>query len=93
MSDREHSAGAFLEGIFIGAVLGGVLGVLFAPQSGDKTRKWLKDVKEEHQDIIDEALGNGENLINSAKQSIEDKITKISKLLEAKPEEKVKKTK
>lgn len=93
MSDREGGAGAFIEGIFIGAVLGAVLGVLFAPQPGEKTRKWLKTVKEENQDIIDEAIGNGENLINSARKSIEDKIQKLSKVLETKPDEKDKKTK
>ncbi len=97
MSRERRGTGAFLEGIFIGAVLGGVLGVLFAPQPGEKTRKWLKDIKDENKDIIDEAIGNSESLINSAKQSIEDKIKKISKLVEskidAKPEEKIKKEK
>ncbi|MDR1997745.1 MAG: YtxH domain-containing protein [Candidatus Margulisbacteria bacterium] len=83
MSDRyQHNPGAFLEGIFIGAVLGGVLGVLFAPQPGEKTRKWLRDIKDENQDVLDGAVASGENLINSAKQSIEDKIKKISKLVE-----------
>ncbi|MDR2431334.1 MAG: YtxH domain-containing protein [Candidatus Margulisbacteria bacterium] len=88
MSYRER--GVFWEGIFVGAVLGAVLGVLFAPQSGEKTRKWLKDIKDENQDIIDDAVTSGENLINSAKQSIEDKIKKISKLVETKDETKKK---
>ena len=92
MSDREHSAGAFLEGIFIGAVLGGVLGVLFAPQAGDKTRKWLRDIKEENQDIIDDSVKNVENLVSSTRQVIEDKIRKIEEKL-GKKDEKNKKDK
>ncbi|GBR76353.1 protein YtxH-like superfamily [Candidatus Termititenax persephonae] len=88
MRDKEYGHGgmAFLEGILIGAVLGGVLGVLFAPQSGEKTRRWLKDVKAENQDIIDDGVKNVENLVSSAKQVIEDKIRKIEEKLGRKDE-------
>ncbi|MDR1323161.1 MAG: YtxH domain-containing protein [Candidatus Margulisbacteria bacterium] len=84
MRDKEYGGGAFLEGILLGAVLGGVLGVLFAPQSGVKTRQWLKEVKEDNQDIIDDGVKNVENLVTSAKQIIDDKIRKIEEKLSKK---------
>lgn len=91
MSDREDRAGiGFLEGLFLGVVLGGVLGVLFAPQSGDKSRAWLKKLKEDNQDIIDEAVVNSENLVQTAKQSIEDGFQNISKLIDDKLKKKEK---
>jgi gas vesicle protein len=88
MRDREYGGGVFLEGLLIGAVLGGVLGVLFAPQSGVKTRQWLKEVKEDNQDIIDEGVKNVENLVTSAKQVIDDKIRKIEEKLSKKDDKK-----
>jgi gas vesicle protein len=84
MRDKEYGGGIFLEGLLLGAVLGGVLGVLFAPQSGEKTRQWLKEVKEDNQDIIDDGVKNVENLVTSAKQVIDDKIRKIEEKLNRK---------
>lgn len=43
MSDRESGVGSFLGGIALGAVLGVVIGLLFAPQSGEETRELLKN--------------------------------------------------
>lgn len=37
-----EGSGKFIAGVFIGAVFGAVAGLLFAPQSGEKTRKVIK---------------------------------------------------
>ncbi len=40
MNDRD--TGSFLSGLLVGAVVGVVLGLLFAPQSGKETRELVK---------------------------------------------------
>lgn len=42
MSDKD-TFGAFAIGLFTGALLGGIAALLFAPQSGEETRKLIKD--------------------------------------------------
>ncbi len=44
MSQNERSRGAnFIKGVAVGAAVGTVLGVLFAPKSGKETRKDISD--------------------------------------------------
>ncbi len=81
---REREGSNFLEGLLIGAILGGLLGVLFAPQSGEKSRAWLKKVKDENQDVIDSAVETSENLISSSKSAIKDGFDKIASMIEEK---------
>ncbi|OGF45475.1 MAG: hypothetical protein A2452_10905 [Candidatus Firestonebacteria bacterium RIFOXYC2_FULL_39_67] len=55
-----------------GVVVGGVLGVLFAPQSGKDTRKqikkWTDDAKEKAQESFSELVEKGENLVEKGKE-------------------------
>lgn len=84
MSNNDRGAANFLEGLLLGAVIGGVLGVLFAPQSGERSRAWLKNLKEDNQDIIDSALDTSENIISSSKQAITEGFDKVAKMIESK---------
>lgn len=85
MAERGPKSGAaFIEGLFLGAVIGGALALIFAPQSGKETRDWLKKIKDDNQDIIDEALVSSENAVSSAKKKIEDSFKSVSKLVEGK---------
>ena len=43
MSDRELGVGSFLGGLALGAVVGVVVGLLLAPQSGQETREMIKN--------------------------------------------------
>jgi hypothetical protein len=59
---------AFLAGLTIG--------ILFAPQSGEKTRKRLgkvfKDYKEDAKDYVADAIGTAENKIHRAKKTVQE---------------------
>lgn len=59
---------AFLAGLTIG--------ILFAPQSGEKTRKRLakvfKDYKDDAKDYVADAIGIAENKIHKAKKTVEE---------------------
>jgi gas vesicle protein len=57
-----------------GAIIGGTLGVLFAPESGDETRKKIKDALEKRG-------------INLSKDDLEDLVDEIKSQII--PEEKV----
>ena len=55
MSDH-NGFGAFMVGLVIGALTGGVVALLFAPQSGEKTRILIKDRSIELRDKAQEAV-------------------------------------
>ncbi len=82
----------FVGGLFIGTVIGGTLGLLLAPSSGDETRKKITEGTEEVLgNAYDQAMEYGENLkeqfkdmqeqftdrVNEYKSQIEDKIEEI----------------
>ncbi|HBY09878.1 TPA: hypothetical protein DEP93_02505 [candidate division WWE3 bacterium] len=72
----EHHQGhdnpkSFVKGAFLGALVGAVLGVLFAPESGEKTRKKLKDKSGE---LVEKGL--------EAVEQAADKVEEVKDLVE-----------
>lgn len=55
MSDRDNF-GAFLVGFIVGGLTGAVAALLFAPQSGEDTRKYIKDKSIELYDKASETV-------------------------------------
>jgi gas vesicle protein len=53
----------------IGLGAGAALGVLFAPQSGDDTRGYLKDSA---QGAVDDAVAQGRRAVRKARKSVSD---------------------
>jgi gas vesicle protein len=43
MSDRDGDFGAFLAGFIIGGMVGSIISLLLAPQSGEETRTIIRD--------------------------------------------------
>lgn len=80
----RHDGNSFFEGIIFGGIIGAILGLLYAPQSGEKTRAWLQEVKDEHQDEIDDAVEKSEKVITTTKAAIEDGFNKVSKMIDQK---------
>jgi gas vesicle protein len=72
----------FTEGLFFGAIIGAVVALLFAPQPGDKTRKYLKKLKEDNQDLIDETSDTAEVVISKTLSAIHSGMDKIQEVLE-----------
>ena len=63
---------AFVSGVVLGAAIGGILGVLFAPESGEDTRKKLaKKGKKALKDLKEEA--------NEARKKLEPKIAAVKR--------------
>ena len=71
----KTSAG-FGIGLLIGAVIGGAIALLYAPQSGKKTRKFLKnkaaefvdEVKEEASEVVDEVKEKASGVMDTVKE-------------------------
>jgi len=54
--NKDHAIG-FGVGLLAGAVIGGVVALLYAPQSGKETRKMIKDKTAEVVDTVKERTG------------------------------------
>jgi gas vesicle protein len=81
MSRRDTGSLVFLSGIVLGAVVGGAMGVLFAPATGEETRKKIaKKGKKAWKDVKEEAAELGEKLeptVAEVKEKIGEKISEI----------------
>lgn len=73
MSDNGKTLAALL----IGAAAGAVLGVLFAPEKGKKTRKKILDFTQRKEDDLEGYVEDG---VNYAKRKVEEGKDKASKL-------------
>ena len=59
--------GNFFEGLFTGIILGGILGVIFAPQSGRETRQKLRDLKDEQDPLFQNGKDKTDAMIAKTK--------------------------
>lgn len=87
-SRRKHhpkaylKSGSFSRGFFWGAVIGGILGILFAPDKGENTRKKLKKTAEEYQDKGKKALEKAKIEMESAREKYEEIKIKTEPIIE-----------
>jgi gas vesicle protein len=69
MSDN-NDFGAFVLGFLAGGLAGAVVALLFAPQSGDETRRLIKekaiDLQERASDTMEDALADAERATQEA---------------------------
>ncbi len=80
-SSKLATLKCFLAGLGIGGVVGAILGILYAPQSGKETREAIKDKKDEllhygagFVDKSKEYLNKGKEIISSAGENISTSI-------------------
>jgi gas vesicle protein len=76
MIEKENSHGNFLRGLLTGAILGGLVGILFAPKSGrelrDELRKKGGDAFEEAKEFYSDARGKAKAILEDARRRAEE---------------------
>lgn len=75
----------FIKGIIIGGVIGAAIGILYAPQSGRKTRK---DLNRKAEDLLTKAKEEYEAMLKKSSQAYESAVKQL-KHLESSTKEKV----
>lgn len=83
---------SFSKGFFWGAVIGGILGVLFAPEKGEDTRKKIKETAKDYEDKGKEALEKAGQELEKARIKYEEAAKKIEPVIE-KAKEKIEEVK
>ncbi|MBR5303826.1 MAG: YtxH domain-containing protein [Candidatus Gastranaerophilales bacterium] len=87
MSRKEDNSFGFAMGILAGMVGGVVAGILFAPKSGEESRKELKEaideLKEKYSPEIIQAKEQALSAIKSSKEKVEDAYKKFNDYLKA----------
>jgi gas vesicle protein len=82
----QHSGG-FFKGILFGAIIGGIAGVLLAPDKGEKTRKVLKQKAEELKNKANELSNEMQDSENGIPDVISEKIEQVADFLQQKKDD------
>jgi len=87
MSEREPGAGDVFLSFLLGGMIGAVLGLLFAPCSGEELRRRLKklseEFKEDSEDIIREIKERTDEYMEENREKLFQKKKQIEAALEA----------
>ena len=74
MADREGGAGLVLLSFMVGGIVGGILGILFAPKAGKQTREDIAEaageIKKEAEKFSKEARERVDGFIKESKEVI-----------------------
>lgn len=79
MSDHDEF-GAFLIGFVVGGLTGAVIALLFAPQSGEETRTYIREKSIE---LRDRAAEQAELVASKAEQLAEEARTRSKEAIES----------
>ncbi|OGI01731.1 MAG: hypothetical protein A2Y25_06610 [Candidatus Melainabacteria bacterium GWF2_37_15] len=84
------SVGKFLSGLIVGTAVGGVIGILLAPQSGEETREFISEKSEEMykntEDSLKELQGKANDVIEDIQKKGDELLVKIQDLIKEKME-------
>ena len=69
-----NTSGKIITAAAIGAVIGAVAGLLFAPHKGNKTRKKICAESKKFTDEVKDAIAKGREKLSSLKEDIEQTI-------------------
>ena len=71
------SRGGFLEGLIVGAILGGLTILVAEPSSREKLSNKMKKIRDDNEDVFEST----EDLITKTKQSIESGFEKLGDII------------
>ncbi len=71
---RENDGSHFLTGLLLGGIIGAVVGLMFAPQSGDKTREQLRGKVDELASMGRSAWEEGKEAATQKGEELKSKI-------------------
>lgn len=71
----------FLEGLIIGAVLGGISVLLASPNSRRDIQSKIRQFRDENDDFVEAAKESTEDLIQKTKQSIENGFDRLTEII------------
>lgn len=79
------SIGKFIGGFAIGAIVGGVIGILLAPQSGEETRDMLaeksKNLCDKAQDTVSEIKSKADDIVGEMQSKGDELISKLQEVI------------
>jgi gas vesicle protein len=78
-NEKSNNTGAILAAGLIGAVVGGALGILFAPAKGSDTRKNILAKGEELKDAIGEKIGGIMDSLSHEETVLKEKVEEFAK--------------
>jgi gas vesicle protein len=85
--DRGYSGAAIALGFILGGALGASLAVLFAPESGRRTRERLRDlaadVRDKTIDLSEDFRDKAEDVVERGREVIEEKKSILSAAVQA----------
>jgi gas vesicle protein len=85
--DRGYSGASVALGFILGGVLGGCLALLFAPESGRRTRERLRDlasdVRDRTIDLSEDIRDKAEDAVERGREVYEEKKTILSAAVQA----------
>ena len=76
------TTGSFISGLLAGAAIGGVIALLFAPQSGKETREQLKGKFEELEKEFETLKGKASRKSGQIKEDLARKLAELQKEIE-----------
>jgi gas vesicle protein len=87
MKDEGYSSGSMLVSFLLGGIVGAGLALLLAPQSGDETRKKIRDfaddVKDRTTDYVDKTKEKITSYVDEGKGLYEQKKSIVKSAIEA----------
>ena len=78
MADRDGNAGLVLLSFIVGGVVGGVLGVLFAPKAGRETRQDISEAATEMKKETEKFFKEARQRVDTFVAESRDSLAKLS---------------